>query len=236
MPYCARCGVEVDAGTEACPLCEAPVPVFDDDASPPSGRYPAADTALEPLSPRQVRMAAWAVLSAVLLLASLAVMVIDLVQSGFRLTWSGYVLGSIGLAWTLATSAILFFRRPWLVVLAGFAPLLGYLALVDLVDGGLDWLLGLGLPVATAFALALEASAILWTVWKDRGSNQVAILLLLLSGVGVVVDLAVAARLGRPSPTWSLAVLAVVAPLSGLLFVQHYVLRKMPRLRRYFHV
>ena len=99
MPYCARCGVEVDEGVRGCPLCEAPIPVFDDDdgsIAAPSGRYPAPEEALDPLSPRQIRMTAWAVLSAVLVIAFAAVLAIDLVDESEGLGWSGYVLGALG--------------------------------------------------------------------------------------------------------------------------------------------
>lgn len=239
MPYCARCGVEVDPGTPACPLCDAPIPVFDDDpggTAEVSDRYPVPEGALDPLSPRQIRMTVWAIVSAVLLIGFVAVAGVDVVDGGSRLTWSGYVLGAIGLAWLLVTSAILFFRRPWLVILADAAPVLGYLAVVDLLDGGLDWLLTLGLPVGSASILVLQVSAILWSVWKDRGSNQVAILVLLLGALCVVIDLVVSAHLGRSSPSWSLVVVAVLVPLAAMLFIHHYVLRRIPKLRRVFHV
>jgi len=31
MPYCSKCGVEVDDGIEKCPLCDLPIQYFQED-------------------------------------------------------------------------------------------------------------------------------------------------------------------------------------------------------------
>ena len=35
MPYCSRCGVEVDEGVPACPLCRAPIQRLDEGEARP---------------------------------------------------------------------------------------------------------------------------------------------------------------------------------------------------------
>jgi len=41
MPYCSRCGVEVDEGTAACPLCATPIQSLDDtECKDGTGPYP----------------------------------------------------------------------------------------------------------------------------------------------------------------------------------------------------
>lgn len=42
MPYCPKCGVEVDNGVENCPLCSFPVPYIDESAPRFTSRYPNA--------------------------------------------------------------------------------------------------------------------------------------------------------------------------------------------------
>ena len=122
------------------------------------------------------------------------------------------------------------------MVLCIYPPVAGFLALVDALDPARGWFLTVGLPIASATFLAFEVSTILWTVWKDRGANQLAILLLLLGPACVVIDLVTSAYLGDSHLTWSFVVLGVLVPLAGFLFVYHYALRRVLRLERFFHL
>jgi hypothetical protein len=242
MPYCPRCGVEVDDGVEACRLCDAPIPSSDD--IPPladawgeaARRYPSVPEGTVRPTTRQLRLSIWATLSAIFLISLLVVLVANLVWTGGRITWSGYALGSIGLAWGISTVILVIFRPPWLVVLCTYPLVVAFLALVDLLDGSTGWLLPIGLPIVTSVMLSVELSTILWSTWKDRGANQLAILLVLLALSCLLVDLVTASAAGRSGLTWSFVVLGVIVPLSGFLFIYHYVLRRILKLERIFHV
>jgi hypothetical protein len=235
--------VEVDRDVMACPLCEAPIPCLDELPAPGEGssiarRYPPQE---EPgparASAHQVRLSIWATLSAVFVISMLVVLAANLVETGWRVTWSGFALGSIGLAWAVTTIILVIYRPPWLVLLCSWAPVVGFLALVDALDGGgMRWFLPVGLPIATAAFLAFEVSTILWTVWKDRGANQLAILLLLLTPACFGIDLSVSAYLASASLSWSYVVAGVLVPLAAFLFVYHYALRRVLKLDRVFHV
>jgi hypothetical protein len=241
MPYCARCGVEVEREVRACPLCETPIPRLDD--LPPASaagdagrRYPSVTAWPTGVDPLQLRLSVWATLSAIFLISMLVVLAANLVGTGWRITWSAFALGSIGLAWLIATVILVIFRPPWLVVLCVYPPVAGFLALTDALDSARGWFLTVGLPIATAVLLAFEVSTILWTVWKDRGANQLAILLLLLAPACSVIDFAISSYLGHPGLTWSFVVLGVLVPLAGFLFIYHYVLRRVLKLERIFHL
>jgi hypothetical protein len=241
MPYCCRCGVEVDRGVAACPLCEAPIPCFDDlpaTDEPREQRYPPQE---QPgpvrASGQQVRLSIWATLSAIFVISMLVVLAANLIETGWRVTWSSFALGSIGLAWVVSTIILVIFRPPWLVLLCTWAPVAGFLAFVDAFDGGgMRWFLPVGLPVASASFLAFEVSTVLWTLWKDRGANQLAILLLLLTPACFAIDLSISAYFGEPRLSWSYVVAGVLVPLAGFLFVYHYALRRVLPLDRIFHV
>jgi len=242
MPYCARCGVEVDIGVQACPLCDAPIPSFDD--FPPldgsvvevERRYPPRPVETSPVTERQLRLSIWATLSAVFVISLLVTLMVNLVWTGGQITWSGYALGSISLAWCIATAVLVIFRPPWLVVLSIYPPLVGFLALVDVLDGSFDWFLHMGLAIVTSTMLSAEISTILWSVWKDRGANQLAILVTTLALACLLIDWVTAGSIGRTGLTWSLVVLGVAVPLAGFLFIYHYVLRRVLKLERFFHV
>ena len=241
MSYCSRCGVEVDVGVERCPLCAAPIPTFDDELDDELSRRiaPRYPTALEPperVKGWKVRMALWATLSALLLVSMLAVLTVNLLWTGGSLTWGGYALASLGLAWASLTVALLLARWPWIVVVGNYLLVVGFLAVIDALDGSLDWFLPLGLPIATAGFVVPIVSIILWMFWTDHGANHLAVLLDLIAALCLGLDLVTSSQLGRPGLSWSLVVVAVLVPLSGFFFLYHYVLRKVARLRRLFHL
>ncbi len=240
MAYCARCGVEVDSGVEECPICAAPIPVFDDDDGDErysiAPRYPTALEPPEPPSSRQIRMTIWATLSALFLVSFLVVIAVNLIWTGGHLTWAGYALASIGVAFIACTTILLLFRWPWIIVVSNYPSVVGFLALLDLFDGGLDWFLPLGLPIATATFLVPIVSLILWMFWKDRGANHLAVLLCLVALLCLGIELMASGYLGDVELSWSFVVVAVLTPLSGFFFVYHYVLRRIVRLRKLFHL
>lgn len=236
MPYCAKCGVELDVGVLSCPLCAFEMPPLGEKEPPERPRYPETQERYVAPTGRQIRMAIWAAASAVFVISFLVVVAVNLVWTGGSLTWGGPAMASIGVAWIAATTILILFRRPWLVVLSNYLPVVGFLALVDLFDGGLDWFLPLGLPIATASFLVPIVSLILWMFWKDRGANQLAILLCLVAALFVGIDFAASGYLGQLGISWSLVVAAVLIPLSGFLFVYHYVLRRFLKLKRVFHL
>jgi hypothetical protein len=237
MPYCSKCGVEVDDGVVECPLCSAAIPQFEEEQVERPRRYPEnVDIPGPPLTSLQIRMALWAALSAILLIALFSVLAVNLVWTGGSITWASYAMASIGVALVACTTILILFKRPWLVVLSNYPSVVAYLALLDLFDGGLDWFLPLGLPITTATFLVPIVSLILWMFWKDRGTNQIAILLCLVAALSLGIDLAASAYLGDFGLSWSYVVIAILVPLAGFLFVYHYVLRRFIKLDRIFHV
>ncbi len=91
MPYCVHCGVEMESGTPACPLCETPVV---DPAElgfpPPRPLYPAEKPAGIPKVSRRAILILFSLLS---LIPAFVTLTCDLSLTG-RVTWSAYVLGA----------------------------------------------------------------------------------------------------------------------------------------------
>ena len=239
MPYCARCGVEVEQGVGACPLCELPIPSFDDldpPGQPPQPRYPSATELSTPAQPWQIRMSIWATLTAIFVISLLVILASNLAFTGGELTWAGYAMGAITLAWAVATAILVIFRPPWLVLLCIYPPLVGFLALIDWLDGTFDWFLPVGLPIASATFLSFEISTIIWSAWPDRGRQSTR------DPADLARDLQPGRRLRRLElyrPRRAHLVLGRPRrphPLGGFLFVYHYVLRRVLKLERVFHI
>lgn len=154
--YCIHCGVKLADPVTHCPLCLTAVPHLPEEmpvADPlfPSHRSPAAEP-----SPKT----ASAIATALFLLPAIITLLCDL-QINHRVSWSGYVIGALVVAYTVLVLPG-WFRRPNPVVFVpcGFAAAAGYVLYIDLVTVG-GWYLSFALPVMGFFCCVFTALAAL---------------------------------------------------------------------------
>lgn len=229
MAYCSRCGVEVEARAETCPLCEAPVQRLDEPVSE-ARRYPEVTAILG----RQVRYLVWVVATAVLLSAALTLVTLDVVLNR-RLSWSLYPLTGVGVLWLFITVVVLFARRPIAVIVGQAAATAGFLVAIDLFDGRLEWFMPLALPIVT---VVTGASVLVWLVTRlsRRDPAMIAAAVLFSCGAGsVALDLLISAHLGATQMTWSFIVVGAVVPLLVFLLYFHFRLGRRIGLARILH-
>ncbi len=228
MAYCPECGVEVEDAARRCPLCDAPIPRRGETEGAPG--YPARPS----LSPRQGRQLAWLATSALLLSAALACVVVNVLGDG-AISWALYPVTGLAVAWLYLTLVLAFIRRPVAVIAGQAVATGGFLALVDLFDGTLDWFVPLALPIVVV--VSAVTTAILLVARRSRGAPALVAIAVLGGGAAtsVAVDLLVARHLGATGPTWSLIVLAGLAPILLLLVHLHRRLGGGLRLERFLH-
>ncbi len=149
--YCMNCGVKLADTEKTCPLCG--IRVFHPDLTQ-------SDAA--PLYPRQQPLpqvnsrAAVIVLSTLFLVLMLTPLICDLQLSG-GITWSGYVIGGLALAYIIAVLPIWFHKpNPVIFVPCDFAAAALYLLYIDLATGG-QWFLSFALPITVAIAVIVTA-------------------------------------------------------------------------------
>ena len=115
MPYCEQCGVEVDEGVHACPLCghaiggreAADAATRDACGQEASGHEAEGHEANRPF----LAMEAMSVVAGI---SALLCIGIDLWLSRGAFTWSLYVLVGLAMAWLPAAMPIIFRKKPWL--------------------------------------------------------------------------------------------------------------------------
>lgn len=93
MSYCVHCGVELEAGTAACPLCQTPVsdPNAPSSPSAPPPLYPP----IEPISiPKVSRRVIFLLCAIFHLIPAFVTLTCDLSLNG-EITWSAFVLGAV---------------------------------------------------------------------------------------------------------------------------------------------
>lgn len=224
MAYCSRCGVEVEARAEVCPLCDAPIQRLDP-PEPEAARYPALADDGRPA--RRLRSLIWGVGTALLASTALVCVTVDGLMHG-GLTWSRPTLAGLAVAWGVLTLMVRFARRPIVLVLGQAVASTGFLVVLDSLDGRLDWFVGLGLPIVGVVTAALG------TVWLgarlSRRPGTIIAPVLLAAGAAacVGIDLLVSGRAGAARMSWSLVVLAAVAgPVVLLLYVHVRVARRV---------
>ncbi len=234
MPYCPRCGVEVDTGRETCPLCDTEIPAPVRETGTGESRYPDVDTPGTP-SNRQQRVILWSVITALMFIAFLVCLSVNLLLED-SLTWGGYAMSGIGAGWIFLSLLIWFFRNPRVIISGFFLSSTGLLALLDFIDGKHHWFLTLGLPLAGMTTLLVILSVLTGIFLQEKKANLAGFIFLYITIFCIGIDLLISGFIGEVSLSWSFIVMASLLPLAGLLLAYHYLLSRFMNLESYFHL
>lgn len=225
MPYCVHCGVELDPTASACPLCQTPVvdpgqPVDTQSPKP----FPQDPGFVAPVSRTELAL----LLSAMFLSVALCCGLLNLFFHNER-WWSLYGMGLALVLWVWFVPPLVFRKMPLYVRLFLDAAGVGaYVALVAVELDGMDWYLGLALPilllgtaimVAMGFFLGDRNRSLLSSVTLIIGS-----LGLFLVGAEAFIDRYLHHELDL---TWSLVVLAICLAM----VIPLVIVRRVPSLR-----
>jgi hypothetical protein len=230
MPYCVRCGVELGDDAARCPLCDTRVvlpPELEETekantqelastarsagrrgtASKPQQRDVASDTFDKKL---------WIqVVSALMAIPALISMVFN-AAFGDGLTWSLYVVATLGAVWIWCVSPFLYRRNivPLWIAIDELA-LLGLLYVIDALPPESNWFMPLALPITVCLALLTVSIVMLARRHMLRELHIVAATLIALSVLCIVVEVSVDRYLtGEINLQWSLLVTATGIPLA----------------------
>ncbi len=149
--YCVNCGVKLADSEKTCPLCGTKV--FHPDITQEQGSrlYPATGP-----GERVDTKAVQTLLTILFLLPVLLVFLCDRQING-EITWSGYVMGAIGLGYIVLILPS-WFKKPNPVIFTpcGFAALALFLLYINLKTGG-NWFLTFAFPVTGGLCLIVTA-------------------------------------------------------------------------------
>ena len=236
MPYCSRCGVEVDSQVERCPLCDAPIQKLPpDDGSPWPAEEAPAPTAPSMSTDERIALAKTITTLGFLIPAMVVITVDWFVSRG--LGWSLLVLVSLGAAWMWAILPLILSRRPYALIASLTAVAVVLEWALGLLMGRIGWILTVGMPIVlTAGALAAVVT-LLGKRARRVGSNLAGWIIISAAILTVLTDILVTARIrGMWRPGWSIIVASTMTPIAAMLLYLHYRPSRQTRLRRYFHV
>lgn len=210
--YCVNCGVKLADTEKVCPLCG--VTAYHPEIARSEGEplYP------ERLPAPQVKpQVAQVVYTVLLLLPALVCWLCDQQISGM-VTWSGYVIGALGLLY-VALVLPAWFRKPNPVIFVPctFVAVGLYLLYISLATGG-GWFLSFAFPITGGVALIVTAVV---TLLKYVRRGQLYIFggaIIALGGMTVLAEFLSVITFGLDRFFgWSFYPLVVAALLGGLL-------------------
>lgn len=239
MPYCYKCGVELEKGAPACPLCGISVPeACEEPDTPPRPAYP--DFVHDPeygaaLSGPERRRIALEILTLAFGLAAASSVVIDLADGG--LGWSRFVAAAVLGVWGVCAGIIALWNRPGWAAAASAAACMAAMAGIDAAASWRGWSLAVGLPMAATVAAGAFAVGASVRRAKRRGLNVAGHALISAAAALCVLELALDLYLdGRAYLRWSLITAASIVPVSLLFYYMHARLLRGADLRKFFRL
>ena len=169
MSYCVNCGVELEKGCPACPLCDTPV--INPREKKSDNPTPALPEILE--IPKSLSKKYWAfVISLIILIPNLVLLVLDILV--FRSGIAKFVAGGFAVAWIWFVFPLLWKKNIPVVMLGIDAlTLLVYLNMFRLYGVENGWFSSIVLPVV----IALWAICNIFIFWlrKPRSKSMIAV-------------------------------------------------------------
>ncbi len=234
--YCSRCGVEVDPDVENCPLCDAPIQKLPmDDGSPWPGEEAPLPSA-PPMSSDERKALARTLTTLGFLIPASIVLTVDWFVSR-SLSWSLFVLVSLGAAWMWALIPLIFNRKPYLLIASITIVAMGAQAAIGLLSADAGWILPIGIPILLIAGLLTSGVTALTIRAGKIGGNLAGWILQAIVVLSGVTDILINSWMGGSMrPGWSIVVASTLLPISVMLLYLHHRPSRRQRLRQYFHV
>ena len=230
MSYCVNCGVELDPGAQACPLCGTPAWHPELDAPP---YFPANSAAVQPASRREAAI----LLTAMLVSVSLCCGLLNLFFLTFS-HWSFYVIGTCIVLWIFClpiffpTKAV--FRITLLLDGLGIAM---YFGIIAWLHPGNGWYTAIALPLIILGTLAVFFFAISMGHPRSSILSQAVILVAEIGIYSVCVELLTRRYYAVPMAlSWSAIVLTCAIIIDVTLVTILLRSRLREEVRRRMHI
>ncbi len=151
MPYCFKCGVEVNNGVKNCPLCDFDLPVFEDEKII-EPRYPSQENVFREIKKRR-RNVFFTIYSLIILSIAFNLFLIDMKND--ELTWSKYAITFMVGSLVYMIVFLQYFRNLKINFIIIGLNTLALLCASDSFDGKIDWFFRLGLPITIISVISL---------------------------------------------------------------------------------
>lgn len=196
--YCVKCGVRLQDGVNACPLCHTPVWNPDGIAEQErsfSGVYPQKNNAR--------RYPVLGLVTALMVAVDLVFLILCL-QRYHAVRWSGYIMLGSAVIYLICILPLWVDRpHPLIFVPLSFLVVGGYLLYICLATGG-HWFLSFAFPVTLLAGLLTTGAVAAFRYLKHGKLFIIAALLIAIGGSAMLVEMFEAITFAHPMWTWSL--------------------------------
>lgn len=237
MPYCSRCGVEVNEKAEKCPLCHSPIQKFYEDPAP--GReYPVDElnSAAPRTSPKERRIIAISMTSFGIMIPLLITLAVDVVDNR-RISWSIYPAIALLTCWLMVLPPLIKTKKSHIIIWSEFLIVSLFLTSLYILGHNSFSIITIGIPIAFMAAIICDGVVLLSSKSVKKGSNIASFILM---GIGLfcgVTDLYLTFMMeGVFHMGWSLIVMAALLPVCGMLLHLHYRKKRWKLFSKYFHI
>lgn len=238
MPYCPKCGVEIDYEVKSCPLCDYPMPKINPEKNIDNEKKFPSPNNMYPLKVREFKHLIFSIIKTVCI-CSIFITVLENLYISHKITWAKYS--------TVCILAGLFYfylilKLQWkfksFIIGSGINTFI-LLVLLDIFNGNISWSITLGLPF---ILMAMLFSALVYSLIKDsekKGFNVAAYVVIFLTlycmGVNGFISLALTRTFAL---SWSIIVALISLPVALAFLYIHY---KMPeqykiKIKKKFHI
>jgi len=227
--YCVNCGVRLQEGEEACPLCGTAVPAVVKPEARPAypDRYPLVQK-------KSRALVVW-LLTAVMAAVGLGCLVFCL-RTMHRAAWSGIVLMSLALCWVWFLFPMLFDRYwPMFFVPLDVACLAGFLLYICWKTGG-RWFLSFAFPVTMIAGTLIVLGIVLFRFIRQGRLLMLSLFLILIGGSFLLIEFFQHITFGTPMFVWSLYCVCVFGALGLFLLIASMIPSLRAALMRKFFI
>lgn len=210
MSYCVNCGVELESGSAACPLCDTPVINPKENGSQPhKPAYPKNYNIPESANKRYLVF----VISIVMIIPNIVLSILDF--AFFHTGAVAYLAAASALAWIWFLFPLLWKKPlPLLLLSLDAVSLVGFLNLIRIKSESTGWFSAVALPVVISLWV-VSALLLLWLKKPRSRSLKAIAALTAINIISFVVEICFNMFYNNKLQIWiSLAVTACCIPLT----------------------
>jgi len=242
MNLCPNCGVDLGDDARSCPLCGVSLGLKTEGTNPSFPPIPHIEPLFDPdgkgnFTPREKLFITREVITVCMAIAAGSAAAINFLVSG-RFSWSLYPMASIAFAWLCVGLPLYFPKRPVIWVTAAALGLLGFLGVLDIIDGpAYTWFVSLGFPLALCIEVFGIGTALAVIKARRKGFNVVSLLLFGVTAICLSIEYLTDKFIrGAVHLDWSSIVAFALVPVGIFLVYIHLRVATTTSLRKFFHV
>ena len=219
--YCVKCGVRLQEGTKACPLCHTPVLLPEELQNDRELTY----SDLFPKEKTHVRYLSLAFVTSIMIAVALVCFIMCINMYG-EIAWSGYAMLGIALGWIWLVFPFWFpHRNPIIFSGVDLVALGGYLLYINCKSGG-HWFLSFAFPLVGIVTLLICGVTALYRYVPGGRAFITGGFFILVGGCCILIEFFQHITFGSEMFVWSLYAVTVFAAI-GLFFIIAGIIRPL---------